>query len=193
MEQPLQRADLLRRLENLIRLGTVAEVDYPNARVRVTVSELRTDWLPWLTRRAGGDRDWWAPEVDEQVLVLAISADPAQSVVLPAVYQDAFPPPETDPDIRRILVADGADMSYNRSGHLLQICLPDGGWIRLCVDKVVVENGDVIVNNGSVFVNNGSVLVDNGDVIADGISLKTHVHTGVKSGSELSGPPAGGG
>ena len=169
MEQPLQRADLLRRLENLIRLGTVADVDYQQALVRVDVSELRTDWLPWLTARAGGDRDWWAPEIDEQVLLLAVSADPAQAVVLPAVYRDQFPPPGSGPDIRRVVFGDGANMYYDRSAHHLEICLPLGGTVHICA------TGDVTVD---------------GDVIADGVSLKTHVHTEVKTGGDLSGPPA---
>jgi phage baseplate assembly protein gpV len=37
----------------------------------------------------------------------------------------------------------------------------------------------------------GNVIVD-GDVIANGVSLISHVHTGVMPGYALSGPPAGG-
>ncbi|WMR36092.1 phage baseplate assembly protein V, partial [Metapseudomonas otitidis] len=41
-------ATLARLLENLIRLGTIAEVDHAAARVRVQSGQLLTGWLPWL-------------------------------------------------------------------------------------------------------------------------------------------------
>ncbi len=37
--------------------------------------------------------------------------------------------------------------------------------------------------------NDGNFVITNGDLIADGISFKTHVHSGVESGDEVSGPP----
>lgn len=36
---------------------------------------------------------------------------------------------------------------------------------------------------------NGGFIVTGGDVVADGISLKTHVHSGVMSGPDDTGPP----
>ena len=45
------------------------------------------------------------------------------------------------------------------------------------------------ITGEGVFEMKGDLIVD-GDVIADGISLKSHVHTGVASGDDLSGPPA---
>ena len=47
-------AELERLLANIIRLGTVAELDEHAARVTVDVGGLITDWLPWLTAHAGG-------------------------------------------------------------------------------------------------------------------------------------------
>ncbi|WP_161781493.1 phage baseplate assembly protein V [Janthinobacterium lividum] len=48
-------SDLLRLLQNLIRLGTVAEVNGAKARVRLKPT-LTTEWLNWATRRAGSTR-----------------------------------------------------------------------------------------------------------------------------------------
>jgi phage baseplate assembly protein V len=51
------QADNARRLELLIRLGTVAEeVDHTQAVCRVLGSYLQSDWLPWLERRTGKTR-----------------------------------------------------------------------------------------------------------------------------------------
>ncbi|MCX2525489.1 hypothetical protein [Larsenimonas rhizosphaerae] len=38
--------ELARLLQNLIRLGTVAEVDHADVCVRVQCGELLTDWVP---------------------------------------------------------------------------------------------------------------------------------------------------
>lgn len=58
--------ELLRLVHNLIRLGTIAEVDHSHAQVRVQSGELLTNWLPWLEARAGTTRTWSAPTVGEQ-------------------------------------------------------------------------------------------------------------------------------
>ncbi|MEW6490366.1 MAG: phage baseplate assembly protein V [Thermodesulfobacteriota bacterium] len=113
-------AELERRVGCLLRLGTVAELDAGAARVRVRSGELLTAWLPWLTRRAGPDRDWWAPEPGEQVLLLAPSGELAAAVVLPAVYQQAHPAPASAATKHRVEYADGGFSEYDRFG----------GWLR---------------------------------------------------------------
>jgi len=170
-------ADLYRRIENLFRFGPVTEADYSAARVRVELGDIITDWLPWVTRRAGGDKDWWAPEVGEQVLVLAPSGDPAQAFVLPAAYQDTRPAPSNNPDIHRTEYADGCSVQYNRAAQVMDINIPSDGEINI----TAVGGVNITATDGNVVVN--------GDVIADGVSLKGHVHTGVVPGDGLSGPP----
>ncbi len=56
----------------MIRTGLVVETDpTPVAAVRI-IGGMCTDWLQWLTHRAGRSRTWWAaPSVGEQVLILA--------------------------------------------------------------------------------------------------------------------------
>ena len=61
-------SDLLRLLQNLIRLGTIAEVKGAKARVRLGPT-LTTEWLKWATRRAGSTHTWSAPTVGEHVIV----------------------------------------------------------------------------------------------------------------------------
>lgn len=114
-------AEIERRLANLIRLGTVEQADYDKARVRVRCGELLTGWLPWLTARAGNDRSWWAPEVDEQVMVFSPSGDIAQGVVLAAIYQQRHPANGKDPDLCRVDFEDGASVEYNRQSHEMTI------------------------------------------------------------------------
>jgi phage baseplate assembly protein V len=71
LEHNFAIAELSGKSANIMRIGLVKEVDYEKARVRVKVGEFITDWLPWVTARAGEDRSWFAPNIDEQVIVLS--------------------------------------------------------------------------------------------------------------------------
>ncbi|MEJ1436572.1 MAG: phage baseplate assembly protein V [Candidatus Sedimenticola sp. (ex Thyasira tokunagai)] len=167
-------AQLSRQLHNLIRPGTIAEVDCDAARVRVTSGDLLTGWLPWLTTRAGNDRSWWAPEVGEQVLLLCPAGNPAQGYALPAIYQAAHPANGNSPDLHRTTYSDGAIIEYHRGDHHLAVTLPAGGTLTLSAQGGIHIEGDITVE---------------GDVIADGISLKHHTHGGVMAGGATTSEP----
>ena len=46
-------SELLRLILNLIRFGTIADIDHDAQRVRVLVGKNTTTWRPWITFRAG--------------------------------------------------------------------------------------------------------------------------------------------
>jgi len=100
-------AALSRLLENLIRLGTVAEVDHgslPDKRpawVRVQSGDLLTSWLPWAALRAGTTRDWDPPTVGEQVLVLSPNGQTAQGVAIGSVVSAQVNPDGSPFEARR--------------------------------------------------------------------------------------------
>lgn len=63
----------------------------------------------------------------------------------------------------------------------------------LSIPDVMTLVGDVehtgnLTITGSLNVS-GNITVTGGDVVADGVSLKTHVHSGVTTGGGTSGPP----
>lgn len=114
-------AELERRLDNVVRYGTVTAADYAAARVRVRSGDLETGWIPWLTRRASHDADWWAPEVGEQVVILSPCGDPGQATAVPAIYQSAHPAPDSVETRRRVAFGDGTVVVYDRAAKLLSI------------------------------------------------------------------------
>ncbi|MES1265215.1 MAG: phage baseplate assembly protein V, partial [Variovorax sp.] len=48
----LSTVELQRLIENLVRVGTVSEVDHAARLCRVRSGNLETNWLQWFTRRA---------------------------------------------------------------------------------------------------------------------------------------------
>lgn len=181
---PIDFTELARRLANLIRFGQVVEADYTAATARVDCDGYLTGWLPFLTRRAGGDVTWWAPEVGEAVLVLAPDGDPALAAILPAAYSDAVPPPESSPD--RAVWRFGSTVTVAVDRVSGTVTVTASGTVRVQAPRVEIA-ADQVEITGHLTVGNG--ITATGDVTADGISLKTHTHGGVASGGSNTGPP----
>ena len=140
-------SDLERRVAMLIRYGTVAEADYAAARVRVAMGAAVTDWLPWITLRAGNDRTWWAPEVGEQVLLLSPSGDTGQGVVLGSIFQAAHSGPAAAPTMDRRVYTDGAVIEYDREAHRLHALIPGEAVLEASGGVNVWAGGEVKVES----------------------------------------------
>ena len=172
--------DLLRRLENLIRLGTIAAVDHQAARCTVSTGGLSVPNLPWLALRAGSSSDWDPPTVGEQCILFSPSGEPALGVALVGLYSQQRPAPSNSATVRRRKYPDGAVIDYDHATHTLSATLPAGGKVDLTAPGGVTILGDVAIT--------GTVTVS-ADVIASGISLVEHVHSGVQSGPSNTGAP----
>lgn len=170
----MNSTDLLRRLENLIRLGTIAAVDPKPPRCRVKTGGLTTGWLPWFAVRAGEDREWDMPSVDEQCVVFSPSGDPAVGVVFVGCYSDAFPAPDDSPTRHRRSYRDGAVLDYDTASHTLRALLPAGGKVEIQAPGGITILGDMTIS--------GRVTVSE-DVVAAGISLVKHKHPGDSGGT----------
>ncbi|MEO1852711.1 phage baseplate assembly protein V [Chromohalobacter sp.] len=136
-------AELLRLIHNLIRLGTVDQVDHDAARVRVISGELVTDWLPWIEGRAGSTRDWDPPTEGEQVIVFSPGGDPAAGVVLTGLYRRAHPAPANSSDVWHRVFPDGAVLEYDHAAHHLRASLPGSAGLTASGDVTVSVGGAI--------------------------------------------------
>lgn len=82
---------------------------------------------------------------------------------------------------------DDVLISYDGSEFILK----PNGQVELNSTQLTI-NSDLTVNgtlDTSSTISAGSSITATGDVTANGVSLETHVHTGVTSGGDISGPP----
>ena len=180
--------DLEKRVLNMLRPGVVASVNLTGTppTVTVTFGDVTTGPIPWLTQRAGPDSKWWAPEVGEQVLILAPMGNLNIAYALPAIFQAAFPAPSSSANQDVTTWADGSSLTYDRAAHQWTLNVV-GGNITLAAGGTVTLSGASIVLTGPVTAS--STITAAGDVKAGSISLESHVHGGVQSGgSNTSGP-----
>ena len=163
---------------NLIRVGVITELDAVNARVKVKVGGLDTDWLPWTAQRAGATRSWSAPRPGEQVVVLSPYGDTAQGIVLPGLFQDDHPAPETTQDMDTVVFPDGSKVTHNSAASEYLVDVIAAGKITLKCSGV------------SLVVSSSGVAITGGSVTHNGVNIgKDHVHSGVQSGGSNTGVP----
>lgn len=206
-----------RQLSNLIRIGTITELDEAAARVRVRVAGGVTDWLPWVTARAGATRTWSAPRQGEQVVVLSPYGDLSQGVVLPAIYQDAHGAPANTKDKETTVYPDGSTVEYNSASNTLTVTVSGAGNVVVnCVKATVnattevkldtpetIMTGNLTVTGvtstgglisrgdaGGTATITGGLTVTGGAVSHNGKNIgHTHTHSGVETGSGTTGGP----
>ena len=205
-------AELHRRLENLIRFGTIKAIypAKPFTTVTVTIGEITTAKLRFLSLRAGKTKTWDPPSIGEEVMVLSPSGVLEMGVAIAGFNNADNPSPSDDLNQTIRIFEDGCIFTYDVSSHELTAILPAGGKAILTAPGGVTVNGDTTINgniqvNGSVAMtgNNtvgGSQLVQGSshssghfsteaNVTAGSISLKEHTHSGVEPGLSSTGGP----
>ncbi|MEK2611123.1 phage baseplate assembly protein V [Pseudomonas shirazensis] len=186
-------AELNRLLENLIRFGTIAEVQHMPPRVKVKTGGMLTTWLPWLAWRAGEAREWDPPTVGEQVLLLSPSGQLANGVAVTGLFSDLIPANGDRAGLHRRTYPDGAVVEYDSAAHHLIATLPEGGTTELFSPGGIRIVGDITHEGDYIQAGNqtitGLVTVTE-DVVANGISLVLHVHEGVMPGEGKTEVPA---
>ena len=185
-------AALSRMLENLIRFGVITAVQMEPPRVQVKTGTLTTAWLPWLALRAGSDREWDPPTVDEQVILFSPSGQLANGIVITGLPSDHIPSNGNRAGLHRRTYADGTVIEYDSVAHHLNAVLADGGTTNLVstggitIVGPITHQGDYTQTGNQIIT--GTVTVSD-DVVAAGISLVKHTHGGVMPGGSVTGAP----
>ncbi len=94
---------MMRLITNLLRTGIVSEVDPNKWQCRVKTGDLETNWINWLTLRAGSTHTWWRTSIGEHVVLLSLGGNLETSFALPA----AFPPLNYSENGSTIVCKDG--------------------------------------------------------------------------------------
>ncbi|NNS09317.1 phage baseplate assembly protein V [Erwinia sp. JH02] len=183
----MTQAESARLLQNLIRVGTVIQVDYVQYVARVQAGGNKTDWIRWGAQRAGDAQTWWAPAVGEQVVILSPGGDLENAFIAFSLYGADALPPDTSQTSHVTRYPDGAKVSYDpasgmRSVTGIQNALVDAsGTLTLNLSRLIMNVGETVIN--------GEVIHGGGIMSSNGVVVHTHVHSGVQSGPGKSGGP----
>lgn len=198
-------SELARAVRNLIRIGVVVDVDIDEGCCRIQTGGNTTDWLNWLTCRAGRSRTWWAPSIGEQVLVLALGGELDTAFVLPGIYSDDNPPPSASADAFHISFPDGAVIEYEPETSALtvigiktaDVTASESVTVTVPVvtvnasEKITLATPEVVCTNklttGTLEVQKGGEMKGNishsgGTFKSNNVQIDNHGHGGVQRG-----------
>lgn len=199
--------DVLRLLRNMIRTGVVVDIDLDDGRCRVQTGGIVTDWLQWLTTRAGRSRSWWAPSVGEQVVVFAIGGELDTAFVLPGIFSDDHPAPSASADAFHITFPDGAVIEYEPETGALTVSgiktadVTASDSIAVTVPMVTVkaetritlDTPEVVCTNKLTTATlevtkggkmSGDIEHTGGTFKSNGVALDNHGHGGIQRGDD---------
>lgn len=141
-------AEAFRLIHNIIRIGTIAEVDVNRARAKVQAGDNLTGWQPWVSARTGTTQEWDPPTSGEQVVLLSPSGDLAQSIIITGLYRQNAP--STSANEHKRVYPDGAVITYNHVEKHLVASLPGKADVNVTGDATVNIGGNATVAVGQI-------------------------------------------
>lgn len=190
-------AELIRLLENILRVGVVIAVDEESWRVRVQSGELQTDWLRWNTTRAGAFSIWVPPSVGEQVWLGCIGGNPETAVIIGSLYSSDHPAPGSSLKEIVLTAPDGASFRYDAEASALEAQGMKTVHIKasasVTLETPIVECTNHLkartleLSEGGTM--KGNVTHSGGSLLSNGVTVHSHVHGGVQGGSSNTGGP----
>ncbi|MDF7662400.1 phage baseplate assembly protein V [Erwiniaceae bacterium L1_54_6] len=178
--------ELYRLVMNMIRIGTVIEVDLLMTVARVQTGGLQTDWIRWGADRAGDAVTWWAPSVGEQVVLFAPGGALENAVIAFSLYSQDTLPPDNGKKTNVTRYPDGARKSYDPVSGVLSLLGMVSGVVSMS-ETLTLNLGRLIINADVII--NGQVVQGGGAMSSNGVIVDDHAHDSVKKGDEMSGGP----
>ena len=184
-------AELIRLLENILRVGVVIAVDEESWRVRVQSGELQTDWLRWNTTRAGAFSIWVPPSVGEQVWLGCIGGNPETAVIIGSLYSSDNPAPGSSLKEIVLTAPDGASFRYDAEASALEAQGMKTAHIKasasVTLETPLVECTDHLKTRTFELTEGGTMKGDvthsDGSLWSNGKVLHTHKHPGDSGGT----------
>lgn len=134
--------DMDRRIADMVRVGTVSELDYSDKRaprVKVKYGKNTTGWIPWAAVRAGRARTWEPLKVGEQVLIASPSGDLAQGVIVGSINYNDREAPASGAHETVTEWDGGIKQSVDDDANTYTLEVPAGGKITLKCGGTTLE------------------------------------------------------
>jgi phage baseplate assembly protein V len=198
----MNTAEILRRLQNIIRLGTIAEVNNAARLLRVQSGDLLTNWLPWPAEVGNNFIRWRPLALGTQVVLACEGGEVEQAVIIGMLYTNSLNSPSTNHAVDMVRFNDGTTIQHDSSSS--HTTVDSAGDVSVISPSLVTLDCPQTTVTGQLLVKgkltyqagmagsgggsssatiSGNVNITNGDVTADGVSLKGHTHQGDSGGS----------
>jgi phage baseplate assembly protein V len=149
----MNNADIERRLENLLRIGTISAVNHQDKLVKVSTGKLVTQWLPWPADIGKNYIRWRPLRLNTQVILACISGDPAQATIIGTLYSNDLTPLSCDPNIDVIAFDDGSFIEHHQGNKTLKLHSAGDFIITAAGSIDITAQGNTQINATRVDIN----------------------------------------
>lgn len=139
-------------IKNIARVGVISSVDPANGTARVAFSandDNVTYELPILTRGSIANKDYWIPDINEQVLCLFLPNPSGRGVcqgfILGTFYSTTDAPEESSAEVTAVKFADGSLVRHDRATGDLEI--------HASGNISITAAGTITVNGAAIYLN----------------------------------------
>ncbi len=129
-------------IRNIVRKGVVSSVNPANGTARVIFQEKDNDISAeyhLLNRGSGKLKDYWIPDINDQVVCLCEANDKnfSSGWILGSWFSDEAAPQVQNAEIRRVDFGDGSFIEYNRESHSMTIN---------CTGDIYIKGANIYLN-----------------------------------------------
>ena len=117
----MNTAELHRQIQNMLRIGTIADVDLPARCCRVQIGPLLTGWLNMPADIGHNYRRWRPLRIGTQVLLASPGGDLAAGVIVAMLFSQDQDAPANADTLDLVEFDDGTQLQYNSASHTLTI------------------------------------------------------------------------
>jgi phage baseplate assembly protein V len=193
-------AELFRKLEGIVEIGLIQEVDHTNKRLRVMYEsdeeEELTAWLPWPAEVGRNFTRWRPLKKGIQVILLSESGDLANAVIAGFLYTEAenITAPSANPDLDIIQFNDGTIIQYDSNQHALSVSAVDR--LDLSAKTMNLSAETLNITAGSLTITAaisdwlGDISHRLGHFISNNILFGSHTHKENGKGNNTNKPNA---
>lgn len=139
-------------MKNIVRIGRVSSIDAAANTAKVVFTdknELVSGELMIVNRGSMADKDYWLPDIDEQVLCLMLPNNSGQGLnagfILGSFFSAEDVPQENSADVRAVKFGDGTVVKHDRSTGTLSI--------KATGDINIMAAGTVTIQGAAVKIN----------------------------------------
>ena len=136
-------------IEDICKVGEVAELFPANCTVRVKFEDrdnFISGELQVLQNKTHKDKNYWMPDLGEQVWCLFLGNGPIAGLVLGATYNAEDLPPGNSEGKKVVEFSDGTRFEYDRNEHKLDIDVKNGGTLNLKISGNVTLETEGNIN-----------------------------------------------
>jgi len=171
---------LERRMNNMIREGEIADVDYEKGLASMKAGDVEMPMSSWLTR-AGAVRDWNPVTKGERAIWFSPTGEPGQGLILPGGFSKNFPQNHNG----------GAEPRRTIGDYTFTEASGGPTWVAGGITMKLSSAGLQIEGGGASFTLGPDGYAQNGgSKTHDGMNVgSSHVHGGVvRGGTDTFGP-----